>query len=124
MSKHRKLSREQVWESFDRPAAQGVDGLEAADDRRLGRKLWSLAERTLSPDQQTALSRRSAADRSIGEIAKVMGKSQVGVRVSLFRARQTLAKGASAEGWMPVIEVNNISADEDFAGVEAAGGRA
>ncbi|HLP84668.1 MAG TPA: sigma-70 family RNA polymerase sigma factor [Phycisphaerales bacterium] len=124
VSKHRKLSREQVWESFDRPAAQGVDGLEAADDRRLGRKLWSLAERTLSPDQQTALWLRYAEDMSIGEIAKVMGKSQVGVRVSLFRARQTLAKGASAEGWMPVIEVNNISADEDFAGVEAAGGRA
>ena len=60
---------------------------------------------------------------SIGEIAKVMGKSQVGVRVSLFRARQTLAKGASSEGWMPVIEVN-ISADEDIAAMQAAGGRA
>jgi hypothetical protein len=52
-----------------------------------------------------------------------MGKSQVGVRVSLFRARQTLAKGASSEGWMPVIEVN-ISADEDIAAMQAAGGRA
>lgn len=123
VSKHRKMSREQVWESFDRPAAQGADGLETADDRRLGRKLWALAERTLSPDQQTALWLRYAEDMSIGEIAKVMGKSQVGVRVSLFRARQTLAKGASSEGWMPVIEVN-ISADEDIAAVQAAGGRA
>ena len=123
VSKHRKLSREQVWESFDRPAVAGPDKLEAADDRRLGRKLWALAERTLSPDQQTALWLRYAEDMSIGEIAKVTGKSQVGVRVSLFRARQTLARGAGSEGWMPVIEVN-ISADEDNAAMEAAGGRA
>ena len=47
----------------------------------------------------------------------------LGVRVSLFRARQTLARGAGSEGWMPVIEVN-ISADEDNAAMEAAGGRA
>jgi len=45
------------------------------------------------------------------------------VRVSLFRARQTLARGAGSEGWMPVIEVN-ISADEENAALEAAGGRA
>ncbi len=105
VSKHRKLGRERTWDSFDRSGEVGVDPLEVGDDRRLGRRLWNLAEEALSPDQQTALWLRYAEDMAIGEIARVMGKSQVGVRVCLFRARQTLAKNAAAEGWMPDIEL-------------------
>ncbi len=105
VSKHRRQSRESAWNSFDRAGPQGVDTLQVQDDRRLGSRLWALAEDELSADQQTALWLRYAEDMSIGEIAKVMGKSQVGIRVSLFRARQALAKRANSEGWLPTVEV-------------------
>ena len=105
VSKHRKLGRERTWDTFERTGEQQRDTLEAGDDRRLGKRLWNLAESSLSPDQQTALWLRYAEDMAIGEIARVMGKSQVGVRVCLFRARQTLAKTAQNEGWLPQVEV-------------------
>jgi RNA polymerase sigma-70 factor (ECF subfamily) len=119
VSKHRRQSRESAWSSFDRAGPEGTDHLQVQDDRRLGTRLWSLAEEELSPDQQTALWLRYAEDMSIGEIAKVMGKTQVGVRVSLFRARQTLAKRASAEGWLPTVEVPKREDDATVAGEEA-----
>ena len=105
VSKHRRQGRESAWNSFDRAAPQGPDMLQAQDDRRLGSRLWALAEDALSPDQQTALWLRYAEDMCIGDIARVMGKSQVGIRVSLFRARQALARRASSEGWLPTVEV-------------------
>lgn len=101
VSKHRKLGRERTWDTFERCGEPGRDALETVEDRRLGARLWNLAEQSLSPDQQTALWLRYAEDMAIGEIATVMGKSHVGVRVCLFRARQTLSKNAQAEGWMP-----------------------
>lgn len=74
------------------------------NETRLGAgRIWALAERVLSEDQRTALWLRYAEDLAISEIAIVMGKSQVGIRVSLFRARQTLAAaiepGMVAEGF-------------------------
>ena len=101
VSKHRKMSREQSWEVIERTGAAGRDSLEVADDRRLGSRLWLMAERELTADQQLALWLRYAKDLGIAEIAKVLGKSQVGVRVCLFRARQALAKCANEEGWLP-----------------------
>lgn len=117
VSKHRRQSRESAWSSFDRACPEGADRLQVQDDRRLGSRLWSLAEEELSADQQTALWLRYAEDMSIGEIAKVMGKSQVGIRVSLFRARQALAKRANAEGWLPTVEVPH---SHDEVGAHAA----
>lgn len=116
VSKHRRQSRESAWSSFDRAGPEGADQLQTQDDRRLGSRLWSLAEEELSADQQTALWLRYAEDMSIGEIAKVMGKTHVGIRVSLFRARQALAKRANSEGWLPVVEVPRHDGD----GVHAA----
>jgi RNA polymerase sigma-70 factor (ECF subfamily) len=69
---------------------QAADGdIEA--DRKLGARLWALAATTLVEDQHEALWLRYAEDLSIPDIAQVMGKSHVGVRVCLFRARQALA---------------------------------
>jgi RNA polymerase sigma-70 factor (ECF subfamily) len=65
---------------------------DTGEDRSLGARLWRLAETVLGEEQHTALWLRYAEDLSIAEIAKVMRKSQVGVRVCLFRARQTLAQ--------------------------------
>lgn len=61
-------------------------------------RLWTLAQRTLSNDQHTALWLRYVDGLSIQEIAVILGKSQVGIRVSLFRAREILAKHLIAEG--------------------------
>lgn len=53
--------------------------------------LWAVAQ-TLSANQYEALWLRYAEDMPIKEIAKVMGKSQVSVKVTLCRARKRLAQ--------------------------------
>ncbi len=111
VSKHRKLHREVVVESFDRAGGIDLDRLAQHEDRRAGLMLWTVAEQELSRDQYTALWLRYVEDMSIGEIARVLGKAEVGVRVSLFRARAALAKRAQREGWLPLIDIRtDISA--------------
>jgi len=62
-----------------------------AEQAELGAKLWSLAFQHLTEDQQTALWLRYVEDMAVADIARVMDKSDVGVRVCLFRARHALA---------------------------------
>ncbi len=64
-------------------------GLVAREDRA---QIWSIAERHLSSEQCSALWLRYAEDLPLDEIASVLGKSAVGVRVLLFRARSKLAQ--------------------------------
>jgi RNA polymerase sigma-70 factor, ECF subfamily len=52
---------------------------------------WRLARRHLSDTQYEAIWLRYAEDMNIPDIARAMGKTQITVRVLLFRARQTLA---------------------------------
>ena len=62
--------------------------------------LWETA-RDLSKNQYQVLRLRYAEDMSIKQIAKVMGKSQVSVKVLLYRARVHLAerlRNMTAEG--------------------------
>jgi RNA polymerase sigma-70 factor (ECF subfamily) len=74
-----------------------ADPLQAADpgagslrnERRS--RVWDVVERTLGDDQRTIVWLRYSEGLSMKEIAEVLGKSQVGVRVSLFRAREALA---------------------------------
>jgi RNA polymerase sigma-70 factor (ECF subfamily) len=54
--------------------------------------LWSIADRVLDGDQRAALWLRYAEDLSVKEIAEVLGRSAVSVRVMLFRARARLAQ--------------------------------
>ena len=54
--------------------------------------LWSIADRVLDEDQRAALWLRYAEDLSVKEIAEVLGRSSVAVRVMLFRARARLAR--------------------------------
>ena len=58
--------------------------------------LWALA-RTLSPSQYDVLWLRYAEALSIQEIARVTRKSQVHVRVTLYRARVAMAKKLEAD---------------------------
>jgi len=60
-------------------------------ERQAHPSLWARAK-SLSRNQYEALWLRYAEDMSIREIAKVMGKSQVNVRVLLYRARMNLAQ--------------------------------
>jgi RNA polymerase sigma-70 factor (ECF subfamily) len=55
-----------------------------------GESWWELARRVLSQDQATALWLRYAEDLPIQEIAAAMGKTSIGVRVILHRARALL----------------------------------
>ena len=65
--------------------------VDALDQQVTQQGLWALA-RGLSMNQYRALWLRYAEDMSIKEIALVMRKSQVNVRVLLYRARINLAK--------------------------------
>jgi RNA polymerase sigma-70 factor (ECF subfamily) len=52
--------------------------------------LWSIVDRVLDADQRSALWLRYAEDLTVAEIAEVLGRSSVSVRVMLFRARAKL----------------------------------
>ena len=59
------------------------------EDRQL---LWRLARKCLSEDQYQALWLRYAEDLEVVQIAQVLGKTRVHIKVLLFRARQILGK--------------------------------
>lgn len=60
-------------------------------------ELWSLVDRVLSPQAAAAVWLRYGENLNIGEIARVLGWSGVRVRITLFRARNTLATAISKE---------------------------
>jgi RNA polymerase sigma-70 factor (ECF subfamily) len=59
--------------------------------------LWSLAAALLSSEQHSVLWLRYAEDLTPKEIARVLGRTQIAVRVMLFRARETLVAHIGAE---------------------------
>lgn len=73
------------------PAPQHADDpglpLEDAETRAT---LWNAVDETLTEQQRIALWLRYAEDMSMHDIAKVLGKTNVGVRALLFRARSAL----------------------------------
>jgi RNA polymerase sigma-70 factor, ECF subfamily len=77
--------------SAESPPPDGADDQEVRDR---GGNLWSLAHRVLTTDQHTALWLRYAEDLNMQDIATVMDRNPVAVRVMLFRARELLAKRA------------------------------
>ncbi len=70
--------------------ARAVHEHAAEQEHRAG--LWRVAEETLSPDQFSAVWLRYVEDAAVEDIARILGKSRVGVRVTLFRAREKLAR--------------------------------
>ncbi len=89
----RKRSRDHAARRSGRlvTARDHGDPRAGADDRDRGRLLWEIADRVLGDTQRTALWLRYAEDLSIGQIAAVLGKTPIAVRVALCRARRTLA---------------------------------
>lgn len=82
-------------------------------------RLWAVAAGVLKDDQYTSLWLRYVEDMSIGEIARVLGKTEVGVRVSLFRARQALADVLSTSPLAGMME-RVAHAARDVKGVAAS----
>jgi RNA polymerase sigma-70 factor, ECF subfamily len=68
-------------------AASPLDVMVAAESRG---RLWDRAADVLTEEQTTALWLHYAEDMPTGEIAKVLGRSWVSVKVMMFRARKRL----------------------------------
>ncbi|MDB6110599.1 MAG: hypothetical protein JWR69_2349 [Pedosphaera sp.] len=60
--------------------------------REDGQSLWRLARRRLGENQFQALWLHYAEDMEVAQVAQVMGKSRVHIKVLLFRARQILGR--------------------------------
>ena len=60
--------------------------------REDGEQIWQLARRCLTENQFQALWLRYAEDLDMAQIAQVLGKTQIHVKVLLFRARQILGR--------------------------------
>jgi len=63
-------------------------GIERTETRS---RIWALVGESLGPEQQSAVWLRYVEDMAVKDIATVLGRTQVSVRVMLFRARAVLA---------------------------------
>jgi RNA polymerase sigma-70 factor (ECF subfamily) len=93
-SRYRSLQRRQTMAEVESAPAERlcrVGPADAAAQQEKQEGLWAVAK-GLSRNQYEALWLRYAEDMSIKEIAKVLRKTQVSVRVLLYRARMNLAE--------------------------------
>lgn len=81
-------------ESAPAPVDSRADSEERADQAAQATGIWALASEILSPESHAALWLRYAGGLGIPDIARVLGRSAVGTRVLLFRARERLAQAA------------------------------
>ncbi len=88
-SYHRKFLRRQAVAGIEAEDIRPADVVAMQQETHDG--LWAIV-RDLSKDQYQALWLKYAEDMSIKEIAKVLKKTQVGVKVLLYRARTNLAQ--------------------------------
>jgi RNA polymerase sigma-70 factor, ECF subfamily len=86
---HRSLF--ELRENSQARVASQYDYRESAD------KIWLVARSVLSESQYTAMWLRFAEDLSVEEIARVMRKTKVGVRVLLHRARSKMLTAMNME---------------------------
>ncbi len=70
---------------------QSTDPAQIVADRESQTNLWTIAQRVLNPDQQTALWLRYSEQMSVQDIAAILGRTGVSVRVLMFRARRAIA---------------------------------
>lgn len=115
--RHQRV-RADATESLTTAASRRQSNADAATDRLLlpesSESLWNIAREILTAEQHAALWLRYAEDLSPGEVARVLDKNEVAVRVMLFRARQALTPYAS--------ELESVNAPLRIAHTAAAGG--
>jgi RNA polymerase sigma-70 factor, ECF subfamily len=73
-------------------ASDDIDPAELFARREEGQNLWRLASKRLGENQFQALWLHYAEDMDVAQIAQVMGKTRVHIKVLLFRARQVLGR--------------------------------
>lgn len=78
------------WRMLEEIESGGIGPGQMMVKRETGKNLWKMAQ-DLSKNQYQALWLKYAQNMSIKEIARVMRKSQVNVKVLLYRARLNLA---------------------------------
>lgn len=97
----RHRSERATWR-LARPGSQHADDpARLVAQREQGGLLWDLADRVLSESQRAVLWLRYAEGLSVRDIAGVLGKTRIAVRVALFRARKTLMEHATEKGLGP-----------------------
>lgn len=97
-SSHRRTAaRDTRRRASATPPSAVLDPAARAGSREHAGRVWALVDQ-LSDDQRSALWLRYVEDMPIADIARVLGKSSVGVRVCLFRARKALADRLGVEG--------------------------
>jgi RNA polymerase sigma-70 factor, ECF subfamily len=89
---HRQQKSADLRQHAEASYSQEPDAHQLTDD---GAALWNLAASVLSDEQHAALWLRYAEDLEIREIAAVLGRTQISVRVMLMRARNLLAQRAA-----------------------------
>lgn len=92
----------------------------ASPESREGAAVWSIAEQILPSEIVEALWLRYVADLEADQIARVLGRSAVGVRVMLMRARRRIASEMRRRGMAGPDETradhrayNSVASDED-----------
>lgn len=90
-SSHRRSAARRAAQRQKLESPAGLDPTAGTDRAERQGRVWGAVDRMLRGDQRTIVWLRYAEGLSMQEIAAVLGKTQVGVRVSLFRAREVLA---------------------------------
>ena len=100
-SRNRRKNVELNTENPERHSNAVAVQTQSALDDHTDDNIWNIAARILPGDQYTMLWLKYAEDLSTREIARVMGNSEVSVRVTLFRARERLADCLAAQEVQP-----------------------
>ncbi len=89
---YRRRKRERVGiEEAERRRRQS-QGTNLGNDTDGVEDVWGVARRVLKPEQMEAMWLRYVMEMGIPDIAATLGRSRVGTRVLLFRARERLAE--------------------------------
>ena len=68
------------------------------NENSLIKPLWTLASKVLNANSYQVMRLHYAEELSIREIAKIMNRSETGIKVILFRSRQKLSKKVKSRG--------------------------
>ncbi|PWU08077.1 MAG: hypothetical protein C5B50_30390 [Verrucomicrobia bacterium] len=91
--------------------ADTADPAQLLEDQEQRVEIWNLARRSLPELQFQALWLRYVEDMQVKEVAKVLRKTQMHVKVLLFRARRTMAAGLAKEVQSPKSKVQSQEKD-------------
>jgi RNA polymerase sigma-70 factor (ECF subfamily) len=116
VSHHRRLHHSQAASDVEACSYEPKDVLAEQEARQ---RLWAAAG-NLSENQYRALRLKYAEDMSVKEIAQVLRKSQVSVKVLLYRARLNLAERLRKEAAEAEI-ANGTSAEQTLYVTEVEG---